>query len=296
MRITSTLLLLVSSLISSAQLTEISQSQLSKTKVLSITIMGYTLDEYGAPSKVGSKKEYSKYDAHGNQIKKVSYDAESAVIKNSSFIYKNGVKYKTLSKNKTDKTIFLKSCELNRKNKITSCKGKSKNKAFSYTYQYDKKGKLIKKVKLGDSGEIIHTFEFTYDENSDLIKEKYQGIRKVLTNFSYNATHQLIEKEVYSNDLLSHKTEYQYNKDGDLSQEVKYNSRGLVMEQMRYSYYEKDEIHTIQKFNRTNQLERKWIYAYNDKWNIDTIKIYEGQKSNPLYMSQYLYKYHVVKK
>jgi len=296
MRLPITLLLFLFSLISQAQLTEISKKQLSDTKVLSITIMGYPLDEYGAPSKVGSKKEYSKYDVKGNQIKLVIYDAQSAVIKNSSFIYKNNVKYKSISKDKTDKTIFLKSCELNKKNGPSNCKGNSKGKEFSYSFDYNKQGQLLKKVKFGSSNEVIHTFLYEYDERNNLIKEDYQGIRKVTTNYSYNEVNILIKKEVISNSSLSHTTEYNYDKKNNLIQEVKYNSRDIVEEQIRYTYLEKSKIQSIKKFNRTNQLERKWIYSYNDKWNIDTIKIYEGEKSNPLYMSQYLYKYHSLKK
>ena len=296
MRYSTTLILLLFSLISSAQLIENNKEQFSKTKVLSITIMGYPLDEYGAPSKVGSKKEYSKYDLRGNQVKLVTYDAQSAIIKNSSFVYKNNIKYKTLTKDKTDKTIFLKSCELGKKNTINSCKGTSKGKDFSYSYLYDRKGLILSKTKKGASDKIIHSFSYSYNEKSNLAKEEYQGIRKVVSNFKYNELNQLINKEVFSNNLLSHQIEYKYDKNHDLIQEIKFNTRGLVEEQLRYTYFEKGKIKSIAKFNRSNQLERKWAYTYNDKWNIDTIKIYDGEKSNPLYMSQYLYKYHTLKK
>ena len=172
----------------------------------------------------------------------------------------------------------------------------SRGKEFSYAYEYNKKGVLLTKVKLGATGEKIHTFTYNYDEQSNLIKEVYQGIRKVETSFSYSASGEIVKKEVYSNDLLSHTTEYTYNDKQDLIQEVKFNAKALVEEQLRYTYFEKGKIKSIQKFNRTNQLVRKWDYTYNDKWNIDTIKIYDGAKSSPLYMSQYLYKYHSLKK
>ena len=286
------LLVFISVHFSMAQLTEMTSEQLSKSKVMSITIMGYALDEYGAPSKVGSKKEYSKYNLKGMQTKKVKYDARSGVVSNSTFLFKNGVKYKTLVKDKMDQVLLMKTCDVGRKGEYKSCSGKKAGEEFSYAYSYDKSGNLIGKVKKKESGEVIHSFKYEYDANRNLVKESYQGKKKVVTNWTYNTEGLKVKESVQMNDALSHEVTYAYDKNGDLIQEVKYNSQDQVVQQLRYAYLEKGRISTIKKFNRANQLKKTWKYSYNDKWNLDTIKIYEGAKETPLYMSQYLYKYH----
>lgn len=279
-------------LLSFSQSTENDTQQLKKTKVLSITVMGSTMDEFGNAHPIRSKKEYRKYNTSGLLTQEIIYDANSAIVTNTSFAYTSkGVINKQLKKDNSGKTIKRQVCSFNNKNEKTECNGIEEETEFTINYAYDENGNQIHRKKVLKDGKVIFDCNREFELNQ-LTKETYLGSPQVTIEYQYDSTGLLLSKNTFSNNQLSYSYSYEYNNKGKLIKESKYDANNVLIEKLMYNYIDEKLIKSISKYNRSGYLTMSWKYIYDEKSNIQKINIYEGENSTPLYQSEYLYKYY----
>lgn len=274
------------------QSTENDTPQLKKTKVLSITVMGSTMDEFGNAHPIRSKKEYRKYNTRGLLSQEIIYDANSAIITNTSYAYTSkGEINKQLKKDNTGKTTKRQVCSFNDKGEKTDCKGTDNDIEYTLNFKYDENSNLIHRKKVLKDETIVFDCDREFEANA-LTKETYRGSPQVTIEYQYDSLGLLFTKNTFSNDMLSFSYTYEYNDKNKLVKESKFDANNVLIEKLEYNYIDNKFIQSISKYNRSGYLTMKWKYLYNDKNNIEKINIYEGEKSTPLYQSEYLYKYY----
>lgn len=274
-----------------AQTTENDQEQIKKTNVQSITIMGASLDEFGKASPIRSKKEYLRFNTKGQLTQEIVYDAQSAIVTNTSYLYnQDNAVSKYLTKDASGNTVKRQQCTYENGLKI-SCKGVDQKDAFELTYKYDSLNNQVYRKKILNKTTI--DFEcFSTFEGNNLIKDECNGKPQIHIQYTYDSTQKLISKSSFANDELSYTFSYTYNDDSQLIKEEKYDANGVMLEKFIYDYIDKKLIKSISKYNKSGYLVMLWKYYYDEKSNVQFIKIYEGEAKTPLYQSEYLYKYH----
>ena len=291
MRITYILILFFLPLLLSAQTTENDQVQLKKSKVQSITIMGASLDEFGNANAIRSKKEYRKYNINGQLIQEIIYDAQSAIISNTNFLYnKDNQVTKYMVKDASGNTIKRQACNFENGNKI-SCEGVEDSQAYKLNYKYDALGNQIERKKIINDIDTAFLCKVMF-EGKTKIAESCDGNPTINIEYQYDSTGRLIAKNTFTNIFLSFNFIYHYNSKNQLIEETKYDANGVQIERLVYDYIDEKITKSISKYNQSDRLVMLWKYFYDNKDNIQFIKIYEGENKAPLYQSEYIYKYH----
>lgn len=288
----SLILFLTSLSICFSQSTENNPAQLKKTKVLSITVMGSSLDEFGNPDPIRSKKEYRKYNKNGFLTQEIKYDKNSAIVSNTSFAYtKKGKINKQLGKDKNGLTVKKQICSFDENGNKVNCSGTANAKNYSINYTYDNDNNQITRKKEFENGDIAFDCIKTYSNNL-LSTETFKGPTEVKIEYQYDSIGNNSEKYTYANNALSFRYTYEYNKDNNVVTETKYDANNVILEKLEYEYVDSKLIKSISKFNAYGYQTMQWLYFYNEKDNIYKININEGDKKTPLYQSEYIYKYY----
>lgn len=287
------LLCIISFSIIKAQTTELDHAQLSKSKVLSITVMGASFDINGAASRIRTKKEYRKYSTSGYPISEIVYNEKGAIVSNTTNLFsKTNLKLKSMTKDGTNTTIKRSAYSFNKKGEKIKCEGTDKGKLFKIIYKYDKKGNQIERKKTFEDGSIgFHTI-INYDSIGNISEEHFIGKQTIRITYQYDNHNWILAKNTFVNDLLSYSFVYEYDDKGNKTKETKYDSKNVILELFDYVYHDNGKINMIYKYNRTYHLQMMWKYFYNEKWNIDKIKIFEGEDKTAIYQTEYLYKYY----
>ena len=275
-----------------AQSTENNTEQLKKSKVLSITVMGGTMDEFGNVSPIRSKKEYRKYDTQGLLSQEIIYNSSSAIVTSTNFAHtKNGAINKYLVKDANNATTKKQECTFNSNELKTVCKGTEGTKSYEINYKYDGNNNQTYRKKTYGKDSVAFECTSTY-QNNKLASEKFTGKPLVEINYSYDSLGKLIAKTTSADSVLSFSFSYKYNQKGFLTEEIKTDANNVMVEKFVYEYIEDVLVKSISKINNYGYLVMLWKYIYDDKSNIEKINIYEGDTKTPLYQSEYLYKYY----
>jgi uncharacterized protein RhaS with RHS repeats len=181
--------------------------------------------------------------------------------------------------------------------------------SFLTRYQYDKNGIKVEEIKYGENESVIKEISYRYDNHGYLIEQitKTGSDKEVLTN-QYNSNGNLVEqviifnhdtpgKNTYTYDdkgkMIKLKmfngtyTDYQYDINGNLIQEITFNRDGSVVmngnRQLKITY----------QYNNNGKLIKKSDYMSNDSYKYDK----NGNKVEELkslvngYNLKYIYDY-----
>ena len=131
-------------------------------------------------------------------------------------------------------------------------------KIIIYTYKYNEKGNLTTKIENSLIRNRLTTTKYSYDEKSNVKEEIF-----------YNTDSNIIE---VSEEDLSNKIQYEYNKRGDLILETKYTGDNIdYKKRIKYVYGDNDRIESKIHFTTT---------GYNSDESIEVIEYKYDNKNN----------------
>lgn len=188
------------------------------------------------------------------------------------------------------KLISSKSYEFNKKRQIKSEKYYGKNN-FTYEYEYNDDGLLIRKTKYNKILYILYKNKYKYSDDGELlmlyhqsiiphqsytkryeynngmavkeIKYNSDGVISRESTFEYNNSKQIVKKEVYyDKELLSYFT-YHYNEDKELVWESHYSAHERLVSTSKYRYNTYGEnIGTFIYEDECNNEKEFYLYDY----------------------------------
>ena len=168
-------------------------------------LLSYAITEYNEDNK---KVKYGSYDEEGNEKYSYSYEYN-----------KQGDLIKEVEKNEEETDVRVYEYEYTDKGQIEN-RVLFENDEFSYEkrFTYDDKGNLIKEESFNEEGQSNIVFEYTYDNNNNVIGEKYQGPSlTMVTEKRYDANGNEIESMTFENDnsYPSIWSTYEYDEKGN---------------------------------------------------------------------------------
>lgn len=108
----------------------------------------------------------------------------------------------------------------------------------SKTYEYDENGNIIKQAVyfISSDNKIITSYENTYDADNRLIRQYTIDIGEYVL-FEYDDVGRVISEDCFgTGDELEVHREYEYDKRGNLQNEITYNPDGSVSDTIVYKY------------------------------------------------------------
>ncbi len=247
MRITIlSLLTLVSVSVFSQEITFDSAAENLKANVKSIDYKSYKVRKDGS--------EHLKY------FKRYQFDRRGHLVEKINFGYDNQPDSRELYK--------YQNLHLTEVNVLKSTGKKDK----TTRYDYDNTGKLRRITKTNYSGDVEYEILYEYDTRGRLIKKE-----KNIPSISYTLT----ESFVYNNDIpkpvIKHKKTrigstketYKYDEQNRLIEKSEYNAVGELYNTIKYSYNEKGDKISLDKYDDKGNKTywETYVYQYDDKGN-----------------------------
>ena len=181
-----------------------------------------------------------KYDSNG-KLSEINYNVENALVEKRLFKH---------SGNKTEISVF------DAGNKLT----------FKQENTYNSSGLLLSEVRLGGTGNAVHTLNLQYN-NTDLTDEvKTRADNKIdyQKTYQYDSESRLIKEETTTTDGTKFvSNEYQYNSQGDLVfKSWKKNERTKEASTNKISYDAKGLKTEVESYFASYQLRSLYKYTY----------------------------------
>jgi len=146
-----------------------------------------------------------------------------------------------------------------------------------FSYKHQVKNIVIEDNKLlpYDKDKLLHHVEYIFDKNGALLAENRfdkQDIIDISFIYEYNEAGKLIDLTIAkAGKILVGRTEYQYNKDGNKTQEIEYDNRDSLKTTTIFKYDSLGKLISEKMYNNANRLVKDIHYQYDKRGNLISV-------------------------
>jgi len=171
-----------------------------------------------------------KYDTSGNVIEYISYNEDGKVSFHNKYVNDSLGNVLIELDDNNRKTVY----HYDNNNNLV----KESSRYWDVLYNYDETGKLVETGYDWKDGKKIEMHKYFYDSNNNKIRSEWKD---TYTLYKYDDNDNLIETITYKKDLpkdiVESKSQYSFNKKGDMLKSINWNKDGEIEEETSFNYY-----------------------------------------------------------
>lgn len=238
-----TVILLLTSLCTNAQINKENHYELSKQKIMDSKIKSETQWKINLndPSQKKSKISYKEYDQKGQLVRTIVYGEGDSVLTEGILSYdeKGRLIGSSTKREKAGAVKNIYSYNDNDKLSRTDTYDESHNLMAYMKHTYDSEGKLEQLETIGAENKVHLLFKYLYDAQGNMVEVGTQDVVNKLNSkgiFYYDDNNKLVSQLTYDNNgKLIQSVEKKYDADGKLTGEVVKNANSQIVSEETYT-------------------------------------------------------------
>lgn len=120
-----------------------------------------------------------EYDEDGNMLREITYSADGTVTEQTDYTYDsdgNMLEYRTtFFEEDGGKQVIIIDGNYDIRSSITYDANGTVTSVYTYAYEYDANGNVIKQSAYQEDGKLLYWNEYTYNENGELVNTEYHS-------------------------------------------------------------------------------------------------------------------------